>query len=96
MDYEFDFDPAKNGELKKTRGISFEEVIFVILQDQYLDILEHPNQAKYSNQKIFVIDIDNYIYLVPFVINEKKIFLKTIFPSRKATKQYLERGDCDE
>lgn len=68
----------------------------MILQDQYLDILEHPNQGKYSNQKIFVINIDNYIYLVPFVINEKRIFLKTIFPSRKATKQYLERGDCDE
>ena len=96
MDYEFDFDPAKNSELKKTRCISFEEVIFVILQDQYLDILEHPNQIKYSNQKIFVIDIDNYIYLVPFVINEKRIFLKTIFPSRKATKKYLEKGDCDE
>ncbi len=96
MDYEFDFDPVKNRELKKTRGISFEEVIFVILQDQYLDILEHPNKTKYSNQKIFVIDIDDYIYLVPFVINEKRIFLKTIFPSRKATRKYLERGDQDE
>lgn len=96
MDYEFDFDPTKNRELKKTRGISFEEVIFAILQGQYLDILEHPNQVKYSNQKIFVLDIDDYIYLVPFVVNKEKIFLKTIFPSRKATKKYLERGDCDE
>ena len=96
MDYEFDFDPVKNRELKKTRGISFEEIVFVILQNQYLDILEHPNKTKYSNQKIFVVDIDNYIYLVPFVIDGKRIFLKTIFPSRKATKKYLERGDQNE
>jgi hypothetical protein len=54
-----------------------------------LDVLEHPNKEKYSNQQIYVIDVGGYVYLVPYVRNEKKIFLKTIYPSRKATKEYL-------
>lgn len=89
MGYEYDFSTEKNSKLKAERNISFEEVIFVILDEGILDILEHPNQNKYPNQKLFVVSIDNYAYLIPVIINEEKIFLKTIIPSRKATRDYL-------
>jgi hypothetical protein len=61
-----------------------------------LDIVQHPNQEKYKGQKIFIINIDNYAYLVPFVESEQEIFLKTTIPSRKATKKYLPGQDKDE
>lgn len=84
----FDFNIAKNLKLKQERGISFEEVILAIANGYLLDILEHPNKEKYNNQKIYVVNIDDYIYLVPFVEKEHTLFLKTIFPSRKFTKKY--------
>lgn len=96
MEYEFDFDPNKNRKLKLSRGISFEEVIYLISNDKVLDILVHPNKDKYRNQRLFVIDIDNYAYIVPHTIQVNKIFLKTIFPSRKATKKYLRDNMEDE
>jgi len=55
-----------------------------------LDVIKHPNPSKYPNQRLFIINIENYAYLIPFIEDEKQIFLKTIIPSRKATKQYLE------
>ena len=58
-----------------------------------LDVLEHPNQEKYQGQKIFVVQIDEYAYLVPFVEDEREIFLKTIIPSRKATRKYLKGNE---
>jgi len=79
----------KNQQLATERGVSFEDVVFYIQQGQILDIIEHPNKDKYPNQRIFVIDVDGYAYLVPYVEDRKEIFLKTIIPSRKATKQYL-------
>jgi len=79
----------KNKKLIANRGISFERIIFHIEQDDVLEIVKHPNIDKYPNQRMFVVKIDNYAYLVPFVENEKEIFLKTIIPSRKATKKYL-------
>lgn len=60
-----------------------------------LDILPHPNPAKYPRQSILVIAHDNYIYLVPFVEEEDSFFLKTVIPSRKATRDYLNRGEED-
>ena len=63
--------------------------IMSIEKKQILDIVEHPNQEKYKGQKIFIINIHNYAYLVPFIENEEGIFLKTIIPSRKATEKYL-------
>ena len=90
MSYEFDFNPEKNKQLKQSRNISFEEVIFSIFNGQILDIVEHHNKEQYGHQKMFIVDIDNYGYLVPYVVQDDgKIFLKTIFPSRKATKIYL-------
>ncbi len=71
------------------RGISFEDVVFYLQQGALLDDTEHPNSEKYPNQRVFVINIDNYAYLVPYVENRKEIFLKTVIPGRKATKLYL-------
>ncbi len=85
----FDWNKEKNEILKSKRGISFEEVCVSIESDGILDILVHPNLTKYPNQKLFVVNVDNYVYLVPFLEDEVKIFLKTIIPSRKATKKYL-------
>jgi len=79
----------KNEKLKKERNISFEDVIYYIENEKLHAILKHKNQEKYSDQKIYVVEINNYIYLVPFVETEKEIFLKTIIPSRKATRKYL-------
>lgn len=85
----FSWNNEKNQLLKKERNISFEEVVLHIEKKRILDIVEHPNQEKYKGQKIFVISIHNYAYLVPFVESGEEIFLKTIIPSRKATKKYL-------
>ena len=85
----FEWDDEKNEKLKKDRGISFEEVVFYIAHGFMLDIVPHPQQNIYPNQRMFIINIDNYVYLVPFVETEETVFLKTIIPSRKATKKYL-------
>ncbi|MBI2098043.1 MAG: BrnT family toxin [Candidatus Wildermuthbacteria bacterium] len=85
----FDWDSEKNEELIQERNVSFEEVLIAIDGGYLLDIVGHPNKNKYPNQKIFIVQIENYAYLVPFVEDEKKIFLKTIIPSRKATKKYV-------
>lgn len=87
----FDGDEDKNEWLKKERNISFEIIISLIEMGNLLDILEHPNKEKYKDQKIFVIEYDNYAYLIPFIEDKEKVFLKTIIPSRKATRKYLNR-----
>jgi hypothetical protein len=85
----FAWDDAKNAKLRAERGIGFEDVIFHIEHGDLLDILEHPNPARYSGQRIFVVRREDYVYLVPFVEDEHTVFLKTIIPSRKAMKQYM-------
>jgi len=85
------WDINKNNLLKVERGISFEDVLFYIEKGEILSIVKHPNQSKYPNQKIYIISINNYAYLIPFVETENEVFLKTIIPSRKATKKYLEK-----
>jgi uncharacterized DUF497 family protein len=90
----FAWNSEKNELLKAERGISFEEVVLNIQLGNEVDIFEHPNQDRYPGQQISVIVIEGYAYLVLFVENEEEIFLKTIIPSRKATKQYL--GGSDE
>ena len=89
----FSWNEEKNELLKEERQISFEDVVFYIEQGFLLDVLEHPNQGKYQGQKIFVVQIDEYAYLVPFVEDEREIFLKTIIPSRKATRRYLKGNE---
>ena len=86
----FVWNSEENSQLIRERGISFERVIFHIERDEILDIVKHPNPSKYPNQRMFILDIGNYAYLVPFVETETEIFLKTIIPSRKATRKYLE------
>jgi uncharacterized DUF497 family protein len=78
----------KNELIKKTRNVCFEDVYNAILNDKVLDIIPHPNQNKYPNQKIIILKINNYVYYVPYVINKDKMFLKTIIPSRKYNKIY--------
>ena len=78
----------KNEQLKKERGVSFEEVVFHIQVGDEVDLFDHPNQTRYPNQKVSVVMIEGYAYFVPYVESETEIFLKTIIPSRKATKKY--------
>jgi len=85
----FRWDTEKNNQLQAERGISFEAVSRVISAGKVLDVVKHPNQIKYPKQRIFVLEIDQYVYLVPFVENEEEVFLKTIIPSRKMKKKYL-------
>lgn len=85
----FDWDQNKNERLKVEREVSFEDILVAIDEEKLLDVIRHKNETKYPHQKIFIVDVNNYAYLVPFVEDEKKIFLKTIIPSRKATKKYL-------
>ena len=81
---------AKNEILKRERGISFEEIAYLIESDQIVGIKENPG---YPNQKMYVLEIDNYAIIVPYVENDDQIFLKTAFPSRKYTKKYGLKGE---
>lgn len=83
------WNPEKNKLLQKERNISCEDVVLHIAAGGILDTFEHPNQKRYPNQEIHVIEIEGYAFLVPFVESEDEVFLKTIIPSRKATKTYL-------
>lgn len=85
----FGWDDAKNAKLRAERGIGFEDIVFHIECGDLLDILAHPHPERYAEQRIFVVRRDDYVYLVPFVEDEETVFLKTIIPSRKATKQDL-------
>jgi uncharacterized DUF497 family protein len=84
----FNWNSEKNQLLQLERGISFERIVFEISCGNEVAVLEHPNQEKYPNQKISMVQVDDYVYAVPFVETETEIFLKTIIPSREATKQY--------
>jgi hypothetical protein len=91
----YEFSSDKNQYLIKERKISFEDVIAALGNGKLLDTIDHHNKTKYPNQEIYLIDINGYIYLVPFVRKDKQtVFLKTIVPSRKLTKKYLgKRGE---
>ena len=84
----FRWDNEKNELLKSTRGVCFEQVVLLMERGEVLDTIEHPNQERYPGQKIAVVMIDTYAYLVPYVENNEEIFLKTIIPSRKTTNKY--------
>jgi len=84
-----DWNAEKNERLKTERGVGFEEVVLALEEGRVLDLYVHPNQSRYLGQKMWIVEINEYAYLVPFVEDNEKIFLKTIVPSRKATKKYL-------
>ena len=88
----FNWNSEKNQLLVQERGISFERIVFEISSGNELAVLEHPNQEKYQGQKILMVQVDDYVYAVPFVETETEIFLKTIIPSRKATRQYRSKS----
>lgn len=90
-----DWDQEKNLWLREERGVAFEEIVFHLRHGGLLDVFDHPNQNKYPGQRIFVINVEDYAYVVPFEETESGIFLKTIIPSRKMTKRYL-GGDHSE
>jgi len=85
----FRWDNEKNELLKNTRGVCFEQVVLLMERGEVLDTIEHQNQERYPGQKITLVMIDTYIYLVPYVEHNDEIFLKTIILSRKATNKYI-------
>jgi uncharacterized DUF497 family protein len=90
----YNWNDEKNEILKKERNISFEEIVICISEGKVVAVLKQPNEEKYNNQKIYLINYNEYIYAVPFVenIEGNEIFLKTIYLSRDFTKKYLENG----
>ena len=85
-DWDYEFDPLKNEQLKRERSISFEQIISLIETGNLIQILEHPDGDKYPGQWLFEINVDGYVYVVPVVRQGSTLFLKTAYPSRKATK----------
>lgn len=86
----FEWDAKKNTRLVRERSIGFERIIQAVSEGGLLDVLEHPNKEIYPNQRIMVVEVDGYAYAVPFVENGGVYFLKTVIPSRKLTREYLE------
>ena len=87
----FDFNNEKNAKLLAERGIGFEDVIAVLGTKGYLAVIDHPNPQKYPNQQIYIIEVEGYVYLIPFEKQGHKVILKTIYPSRKMTRLYQEK-----
>jgi uncharacterized DUF497 family protein len=88
----FRWNHRKNEQLKGQRKISFEEIVLAIEDDGLLDVLRHSNVERYPNQRVLVVMVEQYVYLVPYVEEVEYYFLKTIIPSRKATRDYLNIG----
>ena len=88
----YEWNPEKNEAIKKDRSISFEQIVFHLTQGDVWKTADHPDQKKYPAQEIYFVIVENYIYMVPFVTEDEYVFLKTIIPSRKATKDYREEG----
>jgi hypothetical protein len=89
----FRWNHDKNEALKIERSVSFEEIVLALEADGLLDQLRHPNPEKYPNQSVLVVALDAYVYLVPYVEESDYFFLKTVIPSRKATRDYLLRNN---
>ena len=90
----FKWNMEKNKFLKLERGVCFEDVMVQIHDDKVLDIIKHPNVKKYPNQSMYIVLLQNYVHMVPFVKENNEIFLKTIVPSRKMNKIY--KGESNE
>jgi len=86
-EWDYAFDPQKNAWLIRERGISFEEIIALIEGSKLIQVLEHPNAERYPNQLLYEVDVDGYVHVVPVVGKGRILFLKTIYPSRKATRR---------
>ena len=86
------WDPDKNAHLQRERGVSFEEVLVALDTDQVLADIPYPNPQRYPNQRLLIVNINDYAYEVPYVPTADGYFLRTIFPSRKATRRYLRKA----
>lgn len=86
----FDWDNEKNKKLIKERNISFEAVVSLIESGNMIATVT--GNGKYAHQRQFIVEMNRYIYVVPFVEDDQKVFLKTIIPSRKLTKKFLSGG----
>ena len=86
----FRWDPDKNEQLIQERGVSFEQITVAVENGDLLQVVQHPNVTRYPRQKIMIVGIEGYAYLVPFVEETDYFFLKTIIPSRKATRNFIE------
>ena len=93
LSMKYEWDPGKNEWLKSKRGISFEQVIFHLSQGDVWKIADHPNQKKYPGQKLYFVTVDDYVYIVPHKKEKGYVFLKTIIPSRRATKDYKDEKE---
>lgn len=91
----FRWNPEKNAQLMNERGVSFEFMVVAMESGGLLDVVQHPNPGRYPAQRVLVVAADDYVYLVPFVEDDDHFFLKTVLPSRKATRDYLHPGDTD-
>jgi len=94
----FNWNEEKNRQLKEKRKISFEEIVLCISEGKVITVLEHPNKKKHPGQYIYLVEYRNYVFAVPYIINEKEneIFLKTIYPSREYTRRFLRKEDKNE
>lgn len=95
MKYKFDYSEEKNQVLKQTRGVGFEDIIQAIESGNLIDDKKNPNQEKHPGQRLFIVKMGAYMYGVPYIIDKERevFFLKTLYPSRKITKQYLKKHE---
>jgi len=89
----YEWDPQKNERLKAERKISFEKIVFHLARGDVWKLADHPDQENYPGQKIYFVIVEEYIYLVPHVVEKDYVFLKTIIPSRKATRAYKQEQE---
>lgn len=92
----YEWNPDKNKLLKEERNISFEQIVYHLSQGDVWKIADHPDQNNYPEQKIYFVIVKDYIYLVPHVVTQEHVFLKTIVPSRKATKLYKKEKESQK
>ncbi|MCX5814358.1 MAG: toxin [Proteobacteria bacterium] len=92
----YEWDPQKNEWLKAERNISFEKIVFHLAQGDVWKLADHPDQENYPGQKIYFVNVEGYIYLVPHVVEKDYVFLKTVIPSRKATKVYKKEQEVNK
>jgi len=88
----FFWDPRKNEKLRLERGVTFEDVVQAIADGRLVAVLEQANPRKYPGQRVCVVEIRGYAHLVPFTEQVDRITLKTVIPSRKVTRRYLQGG----
>ena len=92
-EWDYRFDPEKNAWLIRERGISFEQIIALIEGSKLLRVLEHPNKAQYPEQLLYEVDVEGHVHVVPVVRAGGTLFLKTIYPGRKATRELKKGGE---